>query len=279
MPLRVSVIGTGAMGSAVGARLVRYGADVAAWLDGRSDASVARAETSGMKRAALPDLVATDYILSIVPPVEAVAVAERLRPSLDTANPKPVWIDFNAVNPGTVARISAIVASTGTTFVGGAIIGLPALPDQPGPTFYLAGPGAAAHTALADHGLRTRLIDGPVGAAAALKMSYAGITKGLVAIASMMIVVAEREGAGAALFEELADSQAQLLARFKKTLPDMYPKAYRWVAEMREIAEFAGSRDPASEAYRAFATLYAQLSDRSPASQGRREAIDRFLAR
>jgi L-threonate 2-dehydrogenase len=279
MPLRVSVIGTGAMGSAVGARLVRYGAHVAAWLDGRSDASVVRAEASGMKRAALPDFVATDYILSIVPPLEAVAVAERLRPSLDAANPKPVWIDFNAVNPDTVARISAIVASTGTTFVGGAIIGLPATPDEPGPTFYLAGPGAAARMALADHGLRTHLIDGPTGAAAALKMSYAGITKGLVAIASMMILVAEREGAGAALFEELAFSQAQLLARFKKTLPDMYPKAYRWVAEMQEIAEFAGSFDPASEAYRAFATQYELLTGNSPTSRDRLVTIDRFLAR
>lgn len=230
-----------------------------------------------MKAVTLPDLVAADFVLSIVPPGEAIEVAERIRSCLDKSQRKPVWVDLNAVNPDTVLRIAGIVASTGTPVVGGAIIGIPAAPEESGPTFYFDGPAAGSCTPLGDHGLRMRLIDGPVGAAAALKMSYAGITKGLVAIASMMILVAEREGAGAALFAELADSQPQLLARFKKTLPDMYPKAYRWVSEMQELAEFAGG--PASDVYRAFSTQYETLSNTAPGSHDCRDVIDRFLAR
>ena len=40
--------------------------------------------------------------------------------------------------------------------------------------------------------------------------------------------------------EELAASQPQLLARFARTLPDMYPKAYRWVESA--IADFVGKQ-------------------------------------
>lgn len=71
------------------------------------------------------------------------------------------------------------------------------------------------------------VVIGPVGAASALKMSYAGITKGIAAVASAMVLGAERAGAGPALRAELAESQPQLLARFATTLPDVIPKAHR----------------------------------------------------
>ena len=61
-----------------------------------------------------------------------------------------------------------------------------------------------------------------------------------------MILAAQREGAADALAAELAISQKELLARFSRGLPDMLPKAYRWVPEMQEIAGFLGSEDPAS---------------------------------
>ena len=78
-------------------------------------------------------------------------------------------------------------------------------------------------------------------------MSYAGITKGVTAIAAIMVLGATRAGAADALIAELRESQPQLAARFAKGLPDMVPKAYRWVAEMREIAAFLDG-DPAGAA-------------------------------
>lgn len=44
------------------------------------------------------------------------------------------------------------------------------------------------------------------------------------------------------LLNELNASQPQLLQRLTRSVPDMLPKAYRWVGEMREISEFV--RDP-----------------------------------
>jgi hypothetical protein len=90
-------------------------------------------------------------------------------------------------------------------------------------------------------------------------MSYAGITKGTTAIAAAMILGAVRGGAAAALRQELAASQPQLLRRSGAAVPAMFPKAYRWVAEMREIAAFLD--DPAtSRIYEGIADLYERLA-------------------
>ena len=37
---------------------------------------------------------------------------------------------------------------------------------------------------------------------------------------------------------ELSASQPQVLQRLTRTIPDMLPKAYRWVGEMEEISSF-----------------------------------------
>jgi len=71
-------------------------------------------------------------------------------------------------------------------------------------------------------------------------MSYAGINKGIIAIGTAMLLAAARSGASTGLYQELSESLPQLLSKFEKGIPDMYPKAYRWVAEMREIAAFLG---------------------------------------
>jgi len=104
-------------------------------------------------------------------------------------------------------------------------------------------------------------MDGPVGAASALKMCYAGINKGLIAIGSAMILAAERAGAGDALWTELEHSQAQLLARYGRAIPDMFSKARRWAPEMEEIAGFAAADPAAAQAFHAFAALYERLAD------------------
>jgi hypothetical protein len=41
----------------------------------------------------------------------------------------------------------------------------------------------------------------------------------------------------------------------------MYPKAYRWVGEMMEIAEFLGPENPASLVFEGMAGIFAQFAD------------------
>jgi L-threonate 2-dehydrogenase len=255
----IAVIAPGSMGAAVGRRLVERGAEVRTALAGRSAATAARAEAAGMVAAEPTGLAEADFILSIVPPGEAIALAESLVPILTQAVRKPIYVDCNAVNPDTVAHMAAVIAPTGCRFVDAGIIGAPPQPDAAGPVFYASGPDAGCLAALAEYGLEISVLDGPVGAASALKMSYAGITKGLTALGTAMILAASRAGAGEALAAELAASQPALLKIFTRGVPGMFPKAYRWIAEMEEIAAFSG--DPATaEIYRSIADLYRRIA-------------------
>jgi hypothetical protein len=75
-----------------------------------------------------------------------------------------------------------------------------------------------------------------------------------------MMLAATRGGSADALFAELSGSQPQVLAWLKKQLAIMPPKAYRWVAEMHEIADFVGEDPSAHELYVGAAHLYEQIA-------------------
>ena len=275
----IGVVAPGAMGSAVARRLVENGARVLTLLEGRSAATRARAEAVGMEGVDRPGLAGASLILSIVPPAEAMGLAQGLAPVLRSTASKPVFVDCNALDVRTVQEVAAVVGGSGAGFVDGGIIGLPPQPGKPGPVFHLSGDGAAAVAAtLAGLGVRTKAMAGPVGAASALKMSYAGITKGIAAIASAMVLGAERAGAGEALRAELAESQPQLLARFAATLPDMVPKAYRWVAEMREIAAFLDGDPAAAAMFEGIAQLYDRIARDAAGERHEVGVIERFAA-
>ncbi|SDN45278.1 3-hydroxyisobutyrate dehydrogenase [Methylobacterium phyllostachyos] len=256
----IAVIAPGAMGSAIGARLAEHGARVLTSLDGRGAASRARAASAGMVHAADADLAAADILLSIVPPADAEALARRLAPTLTASPKKPVYIDANAVSPETVGRIAEIVAATGAPFLDGAILGLPPKPGTKGPRVYVSGADTVPTLVLRDLGLDLRVCPGGIGAASSLKMSYAGLNKGLTALAAIMILAAERTGAGEALLAELAENEPSLLARFAKGLPDMAPKAYRWAPEMEEIADFLGPDAAGRQVFTGYAALYRHLA-------------------
>src|SRR5437870_4079838 len=119
----VGIIAQGQMGSAVGKRLTDHGLTVLTSLEGRSFASIKRAQSAGMKAVSLDTVAHADIILSIVPPGEAETLAQALAPLLTESTRKPVYADCNAVNPETVKRIANIVEPTGCRFVDGGIIG------------------------------------------------------------------------------------------------------------------------------------------------------------
>lgn len=272
----VAVIAPGAMGSAVAARLTQHGVTVRTILAGRSAASVARAKAAGMVDAAPADIAASDFILSIVPPGQALALAEQLAPALRNAGRKPVYVDCNAVSPDTVLRIDRVVRETGTAFVDGGIIGPPPDPDSSRTRIYLSGPEAVKVATLQAHGLSMPVQAGPVGAASAMKMSYAGITKGFTALGAAMMLAATRAGTADALIAEMGVSQAPLLKWLTTQMPKMHSKAYRWVAEMEEIAAFVGDGQPGADFYQAAADLYRTIAADFDGPKQKTAALDEF---
>jgi L-threonate 2-dehydrogenase len=257
----VAVVAPGAMGAAVGKRLVDNGVKVLTSLKGRSAETQARAKASGMAAASDEEIAATDFILSILPPGDALSFAERFVPALKASNAKPVFVECNAINPKTLERVAAAIAPTDCPFVDAGIIGQPPKPGDAGPRFYASGPAAPRFATLRDYGLDVRVLDGAMSAASALKMAYAGITKGTQAIGAAMILAAARAGNDADLFAELQASQKELFPWLKRQLSMMPPKAYRWVAEMHEIAGFVGEDPAARELYEGAAHFYERFAE------------------
>lgn len=273
MSRTVTLLSPGAMGSAVAARLTASGATVLTSLDGRGSASRERAAAAGMIDAPIERLAEAELILSIVPPAEAEAVARRFLPHLSSRH---TFIDLNALSPASKRGLGELVTGTGAGFVDGCIIGLPPRGQPAATKFYVSGDTAQA-LALRELGLDMRVVEGPVGAAAALKMCYAGINKGLTGLGTAMLLAASRSGAAPALRAEMEESQVDTLGRYRRQIPDMYAKAYRWVAEMREIAAFLGEDEAAAMIFEGMARLYERMAA-DVAGEGRECAmLDAFL--
>ncbi|HWG06773.1 MAG TPA: DUF1932 domain-containing protein [Beijerinckiaceae bacterium] len=260
MPTTIAIIAAGAMGSAIGRRLHDEGHAITTLLDGRSAATRRRAEAAGMKGVSATAIVEADFILSILPPSEALALAKRLAPEIGRATTKPLYVDCNAVSPETMRSIAAVVAPTGASVVDAGIIGGPPKPGGKGPAIYASGPAAERFAGI-ETSLDIRRLDGPIGAASALKMCYAGLNKGLITLESTILLAAVRAGASEALLKQVGESNPDLLDHLRKNIPTMFDKAYRFKGEMEEIAQFLGAADPGGRAiYEGAALFYDRLA-------------------
>src|SRR5262249_13244227 len=159
------------------------------------------------------------------------------------------------------------------------IVGGPPRAGYDGPVFYASGDAAQRFAVLDRYGLKVRVLDGPVGAAAAVKMSYAGITKGFTALAAAMMLAAAREGTADTLHRELSESQPALLGWLTRQMPAMYSKAYRWVAEMEEIADFVADDAAARQAYQACAKFYERSAADYDGDKREVDALQDFIKR
>ena len=275
----VAIIAPGAMGSGIAQRLTENKVTVLTSLKGRSEASAGRARKAGMQDVDERQLMDADFLLSIVPPRDALALAKQLAPLLAAAKRKPVYADCNAVSPDTAAAIAAVITETGAPFADAGIIGPPPKPGSSDTRLYASGLAAGQLATLGNHGLIVRVLDGPLTAASALKMSYAGITKGLTALGAAMILAATRGGSGEALRTELAESRPDLLGYLSRVIPAMYSKAYRFVDELDQISDFVGKDHPENAMLSAAARFYERIADDFDGGKEEITALDKFLER
>jgi 3-hydroxyisobutyrate dehydrogenase-like beta-hydroxyacid dehydrogenase len=249
------------MGGGIAARLKARGAELFTSLAGRSEASRARA--AGARITVIDDdaalIESVEIFLSVVPPDRALALAERFAPALAHARGKILYADCNAVAPETVRAIAKTIVATGAVFADAGIIGGPPKGHDAGPRLYASGEGAARLAELTRFGLDVRPMEGGVGAASALKLSYAALTKGLTALGVAAGQGAAAAGVAAALRVELAASQPALFAFLARGVPRMYPKAYRFVGEMEEIARFLGNSG-AAQIFLGAASAYEEVA-------------------
>ena len=252
----VTLLHPGSMGAAVGAAL--RGVRVLWVSDGRSRASADRARRAGLAEAAtLAEAVdASDAVLSVCPPHAAEEVARSVA-DLGFAG---LYVDANAVSRATAERVGAAVRKAGAGFVDGGIIGPPV--EQPGTTrFYLSGERAAEVARLFSGGpLEARVVGAQPGAASALKMAYAGWTKGSDALILAIRALAAREGVDEALLAEWSESRPDLVGRSARAAASAAPKGWRYVGEMQEVAASLDAAGLPSGFHEAAADLYRRLA-------------------
>jgi 3-hydroxyisobutyrate dehydrogenase-like beta-hydroxyacid dehydrogenase len=230
----IGVLHPGEMGVTVGASACAGGSRVLWASEGRSAQTRERAAAAGLEDAkTLASLVAASgVILSVCPPHSALDLARHVAAQGFSG----VYVDGNAVSPGTARDIGRIVERGGATFVDGGIIGPPA--RARGTTrLYLSGEQAGPIAGLFAQGpLEAIVLDGEPGAASTLKMAYAAYTKGTSALLVSIRALAIRAGVDQALLDEWALSQKDVGARSERAAGETARKAWRFTGEMTEIA-------------------------------------------
>jgi len=254
----IGLLHPGEMGAAVGGAARADGARVLWASEGRGAATCGRAEAAGLEDAgALAELVRrSEVILSVCPPHAAVDLARAVAATRFGG----LYVDANAVAPGTAREIGGIAEKAGATFVDGGIIGGP--PRKRGATrLYLSGDAAARVAALFPGGpLEAIVVPGGPGAASALKMAYAAWNKGSAALLLAVRALATAEGVEAALLEEWKLSQPDLPARSEAAVTRNARKAWRFVGEMEEIAATFAAAGLPDGFHQAAAEIYRRLA-------------------
>lgn len=262
----VGLLAPGEMGHAVAAILQGAGVRVITNLTGRSEETAARARKARIDAVADDAALVreSDVFLSIAPPGEAMGIARRLAAASVPRSTPLVYADCNAVSPATAHDIGAIVAPAGFAYVDAGIIGPPPREGESKTRLYASGPDAATFARLSEHGLDIRVVEGGIGAASAVKMCYAALTKGLMALASQAFTSASQLGVADVLRAELATSRPWVLDEADKGLPKVPPKAYRWIAEMEEISKTFAGAGFTPDLFEAVADVYRQVGDMRP---------------
>ncbi len=235
----IGIVSPGDMGQAVAIRLKECGFKVLAALEGRSARTKALAQQAGLEDCkSLHNLAARcDLILSIIDPGAALDTARAAAATIATISKpdKPTYADCNALSPQTKLEMELMFQAAGASFIDVGIIGPP--PRGSGNVrLYASGPEANVLDAIRHEKLVLRIVSNRVGDAAAVKMCYGAVTKGMIALGTELMVAAQRLGVADALDAELQESQGAIRDWLLNSIPSMPPKAYRWVPETREIA-------------------------------------------
>lgn len=252
-PMAVGILHPGAMGASLAANIT----DSVVWAShGRSATTARRAEIAGIEDVgALESMVArADVIIAVCPP----SAAQDVAASVTAAGFDGVYLDANAVSPATVAELSGVFPR----FVDGGIVGPPPEPDGPGTRLYLSGAEAAYVGSLFEGSrVEARVVDDKPGTASALKMAYAGWTKGSSALLLALAAYASDVGVLRHLITEWEESIPDLPDRLDRVSAGVGRKAWRFEGEMEEVASSLFASGLPDGFHRAAAEIYSRLAE------------------
>ncbi len=275
MTKTIAILMPGDMGHAVGRVLREHGYDAICALEGRGEATLKLAAEAQLRDVgSIGQAVAeADMILSILPPSAALSQAKAVVDAMRASGKTPVYVDCNAISPDTAKQVGAVIAEAGASFIDAGIIGL-APGKGRGTRFYASGPDVAPMLALDGKGFQVIGAGETIGSASALKMVYAGLTKGTWTLQTAVLLTAQRLGVIEPLLEEFEFSQKGPLDAMRAMVPFLPADSARWVGEMEEIAATFASAGVTSGFHDGAADIFRLLAQ-TPFAEETRATLDR----
>lgn len=272
----IGVVSPGDMGQGVAMCIKGKGFNVYTAMDGRSARTRSLGEKAGLTDCgSMAKLVQTcDMVLSVLNPGAAVDNARAVADACKATGRKIVFVDCNAIAPQTVHEINDIISTAGCTFIDGGIIGPPPR-NGAKMRFYVSGPQATLMNRIHCDGIDVRVAGERVGDASAVKMCYAAITKGSIALGVELLVAARKLGVEQVLEAELAGSQKVLFDSVVTRSAGMAFKAYRWVPEMHEIAKTFEGAGMTPRILQGAADMYEQIAATPQGKESPEQARDK----
>ncbi|KAH6953793.1 phosphogluconate dehydrogenase [Ilyonectria sp. MPI-CAGE-AT-0026] len=241
----IGILSIGDMGLGIARLLISQGYRVVTYAEDRSERTRDRARSNSVELlSSISDLVnQSDCILSIVPPRDALATAQRVLDAESHGRKQPLYyLELNAISPGLSAEVEALFqGNESITLIDGGIIGGPPSPKSDSPTGWkcpslvTSGPTRLPYEDLVQK-LNMKHVSPSIGGASGLKMCFASMTKGFIALAIESFVTADSLGVLPELRQQMEMHNAEGLALASGGITSMPPKAYRWVYEMQQIA-------------------------------------------
>lgn len=271
-------------------------AEGVAWVDDQlSENTHARIRSASIE--CLPSdrdlVIQSDYILSIVPPRDALRTATRVAEACklpDTSAKRQVfealdglprsglyYIELNAIPARLAVEIGDLMRDNDSPqsvvchYLDGGIIGAPPSQNQQEeswkkPSLVLSGSIELpdSYSRLAET-LNMKLVSPKIGAASTLKLSFAALTKGLTALSILSFSTAQKEALLPELLQHLDKYSPSVAAAAGLGITGMPPKAYRWVDEMRGIGEAFDTEGQwdglGTDVYGSFAEIYRTIAE------------------
>lgn len=261
----IGIVHPGQMGIVAAATMRNSGHGVWWASEGRTTETRCRAEAAGLQDAgSLARLCETcSAVVSVCPP----EFAEEIARAVAGCSFRGLYLDANAIAPERARRIGRLLEESGATFVDGCVIGMPT--QRRGETWlYVSGEHAEKIRPLFSSGpLEIEVLGDEIGQASALKMCFAAHSKGTAALLAAVMATSEVLGVRAALERQWSRSGPNV-ARAAASVKQAAPKAWRFVGEMREIADtFQSAGVP-----KGFAAAAEQVYERLAGFKGSQEA-------
>lgn len=224
------------MGSALADILLSNGCQVITSVDGRSESTRQRCESTGMSvRGCVAGVVSeADVLLSTVTPHSVLDIAQIVARAVEHRSRPLIYIDANSVSADVCAQLEDLFSGRPVRFVDAAIHGQASRLRTQG-TIFASGTEASVVSELFAADVRVRLLGLQPGNASLMKMSLGGMSKGMIGLFLQSGMIAERSGMLTEFCEELGHYYPDVLSFVERSLPTYPRHAGRRAQEMQEL--------------------------------------------